>query len=245
MIPKIIHYCWFGSKQLPPLAKRCIRSWKKYLPGYEIKLWNESNFDVNIIPYVKEAYKAKRYAFVSDYVRSWALYNYGGVYFDTDVELIKPVNQVLTWGGYMGFESSPNSKNLHVNPGLGMAMERRHPFLKEMLDIYDGLHFINSDGTHNLKSIVYITSEVLVRKGLKRSDGIQCINGIFIYPKEYFNPYDGNHFVITEKTISIHYFSGSWITKKERFMKWIESHFGNRGVRVVHGIYMRIKKYKI
>ena len=85
----------------------------------------------------------------------------------------------------MGFESSPNSKNLHVNPGLGMAMERRHPFLKEMLDIYDGLHFINSDGTHNLKSIVYITSEVLVRKGLKRSDGIQCINrnvpGMHIY----------------------------------------------------------------
>ena len=104
MIPKIIHYCWFGSKQLPPLAKRCIRSWKKYLPGYEIKLWNESNFDVNIIPYVKEAYKAKRYAFVSDYVRYWALFNYGGVYFDTDVELIKPVNQVLTWGGIWGLK---------------------------------------------------------------------------------------------------------------------------------------------
>ena len=105
MIPKTIHYCWFGGNKLPKLAKRCIRSWRKYLPDYEIKEWNESNFDVNINPYVKEAYKVHRYAFMSDYARYWVLYHYGGVYFDTDVELLRSINQILKNGGYMSFET--------------------------------------------------------------------------------------------------------------------------------------------
>lgn len=246
MIPKTIHYCWFGGNKLPKLAKRCIRSWRKYLPDYEIKEWNESNFDVNINPYVKEAYKVHRYAFMSDYARYWVLYHYGGVYFDTDVELLRSINQILKNGGYMSFETSPKSKDLYVNPGLGMAMEPGHPFLKEMLDMYRDLHFINPDGTHNLKSIVMYTSEVLIGKGLQKTTDIQKIDGINIYPKEYFNPYNSEtkKFEITDKTYSIHYFAGSWFTKKERFMRWIESNFGKRTVNAIHYIYTKIIKVK-
>ena len=247
MIPKVIHYCWFGGNKLPKLAKRCIRSWQKYLPDYEIKEWNESNFDIHINQYVEEAYKAKRYAFVSDYARFWILYHYGGVYFDTDVELLKPIHRILNEGGFTGFETSYKSENLYVNPGLGMAMEPRHPFLKGMLDIYVGLHFINPDGTHNLKSIVMYTSEVLIEKGLRKTNEVQKIDGISIYPKEYFNPYNSKtkKFEITDKTHSVHYFAGTWFTKKERFMKWIESYFGKWAVCAIHYVYTKTIKPKV
>lgn len=244
MIPKTIHYCWFGDKKLPSLAKKCIHSWKKYLPDYEIKMWNESNFDVNIIPYTKEAYESKRYAFVSDYARYWILYHYGGVYFDTDVEVLKPMNEILERGAYMGFESSIESEALYVNAGLGMAVEAGNPFLKEMLAIYSRLHFINPDGSYNLKSIVKYTSEVLVTKGLVRTNKIQKTCDIYIYPKEYFNPYNyrTKKFELTNKTYTIHYFAGSWITRKERFMKWIEIHLGKWYVDIIHRTYTRIIK---
>lgn len=244
MIPKIIHYCWFGKNKFPVLAKKCICSWKKYFPDYEIKLWNESNFDVNIIQYTKEAYEAKRYAFVSDYARYWILYNYGGLYFDTDVKVLRPMDEILTRGGYMGFESSVGSEALYVNAGLGMAVEAGNPFLKEMLDIYSQLHFINSDGSYNLKSIVKYTSEVLVTKGLVGTSEIQKICNIYIYPKEYFNPYNYNtkRFDITNKTYTIHYFAGSWITSKERFMRWIDTYLGKWCVNIIHGAYSRIIK---
>lgn len=247
MIPKIIHYCWFGDKKLSPLAKKCIRSWQKYFPDYEIKMWNESNFDVNIIPYTEEAYKTKRYAFVSDYARYWILYNYGGIYFDTDVEVLKSMSVILDKGSYMGFESSVGSETLYVNAGLGMAVEAGNSFLKEMLDIYSKLHFINSDGSHNLKSIVKYTSEVLVAKGLVETNEVQKICGIYIYPKEYFNPYNYStkKFEITDKTYTIHYFAGTWITRKERFMKWIEVHLGKWYVDIIHRTYTRIIKKRI
>lgn len=111
MIPKIIHYCWFGRGPLPELAQKCITSWKKYLPDYEIKEWNEDNFDVNIIPYTAEAYKAKKYAFVSDYARFWILYKFGGIYFDTDVEVIRPIDDIVERGNFMGFETDPSLTN--------------------------------------------------------------------------------------------------------------------------------------
>ena len=123
-IPKVIHYCWFGGNPLPELAQRCIDSWRKYLPDYEIKEWNESNFNVNIIPYTAEAYQQGKYAFVSDYARFWILYRYGGIYFDTDVEVIRPLDDVLDRGGFMGFEThykeSLNPHEVATNPGLSL-----------------------------------------------------------------------------------------------------------------------------
>ena len=137
MIPKIIHYCWFGHNPLPPLALKCIASWKKYLPDYEIKEWNEENFDVNIIPYTREAYAAGKYAFVTDYARFWILYKYGGIYFDTDVEMIRPIDDIIAAGGFMGYETDPQPSSVdvclsggnetEVSSDLGLAPQPLHP----------------------------------------------------------------------------------------------------------------------
>lgn len=137
MIPKIIHYCWFGRGPLPELAQKCIASWKKYLPDYEIKEWNEDNFDVNIIPYTAEAYKAKKYAFVSDYARFWILYQYGGIYFDTDVEVIRPMDDIIERGNFMGFETDPkpqlkaDASEASVAPARPGGEPRPRPYQKD------------------------------------------------------------------------------------------------------------------
>ena len=151
MIPKIIHYCWFGKNLLPKSAKECIASWKKFFPDYEIKEWNEDNFNINITTYTAEAYKAKKYAFVSDYARFWILYNYGGLYFDTDVEVLKPMDDIMAKGGFMGMEKAEGStldnfdnNTILIAPGLGLAVEKGHTFYKEILEIYNKKHFINA-----------------------------------------------------------------------------------------------------
>lgn len=221
MIPKKIHYCWFGGNPLPPLAVKCIESWKKFLPDYEIKEWNEDNFDVNIIPYTQEAYQAKKYAFVSDYARFWILYKYGGLYFDTDVEVIKPMDDIIARGPFMGCENDASDTSLGVNPGLGLGVNPGRGLYKEIIDVYAILHFVNKDGTHNQKTIVQYTTEILCRHGLKRSNEIQECAGVWIYPKEYFCPKDFQTKVIelTANTLAIHHFDGSWWSEEDRYMQ--------------------------
>lgn len=141
MIPKIIHYCWFGKEELSDLAKKCILSWKKYMPDCEIKEWNEDNFDVNMIQYTKEAYKHRRYAFVSDFARFYILKQHGGIYLDVDVELIKPIDDLLEHKAILGFESVGR-----VNPGLILASEPNTLFLNDMIELYKGLSFIDENG---------------------------------------------------------------------------------------------------
>lgn len=215
MIPKIIHYCWFGRNPLPEMAKKCISSWKKYLPDYEIKEWNEDNFDVNIIPYTAEAYRAKKYAFVSDYARFWILYKYGGLYFDTDVEVIKSMDEIIARGPFMGCENKAEkgATTLGVAPGLG---------LYEMLvKSYEGESFINKDGSYNQITIVKRTTQLLCELGLKNTDEIQCVAGVNIYPVDYFCPMNRfNHKIeITPNTVSIHHYDASWQTPET---KWIQ-----------------------
>lgn len=179
MIPKIIHYCWFGGKPLQPLAKKCLASWKKYMPDYEIKEWNESNFDIHCCRYVEEAYTSKKWAFVSDYARFKILYEQGGLYFDTDVEVIKPLDDILARGAFMGVENyAPDA----IPPGLGLY--------KELYTAYHSRKFINDDGSLNLKTVVQYTTECLWSHGLTDSHDIQCVEGIYIYPKDYFCPKD-------------------------------------------------------
>lgn len=213
MIPKIIHYCWFGHNPLPASALKCIASWKKYLPDYEIKEWNEDNFDVNSILYTQQAYEAKKYAFVSDYARYWILFKYGGVYFDTDVELIRPLNDIIDKGAFMGIEI-PSKKNKLplVAPGLGMAVEQNHPFYKKIIDVYSELSFLNPDGSLNQKTIVSYNTELLVEHGMQPTNEIQQIASIWIYPVDYFNPLDDltGKLNITENTRSIHWYSRTW-----------------------------------
>lgn len=231
MIPKIIHYCWFGRNPLPPLAIKCIESWKKYLPDYEIKEWNEDNFNVNIIPYTKEAYEAKKYAFVSDYARFWILYNYGGLYFDTDVEVIRSMDDIVNKGSFMGCENDANDKKgISVAPGLGLGISPKHELYKEILIYYSNLNFFMSDGSINLNTVVFYTTEILFNHGLKNTSGIQNCAGIWIYPKEYFCPmsYGDGKIYLTKNTYTIHHYAGSWLPFSDIIKNKIRRILGRR-----------------
>lgn len=230
MIPKIIHYCWFGRGPLPELAQKCIASWKKYLPDYEIKEWNEDNFDVNIIPYTAEAYKAKKYAFVSDYARFWILHQYGGIYFDTDVEVIRPLDDIIERGNFMGFETDPKSQlkedasEASVNPGLGMGVAPGLGLIKKMLDFYEGRHFEFIPGGIGQLTIVHIATEVLRKAGLKQQQGIQQVDDMWIYPAEYFCPINlkTGRIHVRLNTRTIHHYAGTWQDKHFSFKEWIK-----------------------
>lgn len=230
MIPKIIHYCWFGRGPLPELAQKCIASWKKYLPDYEIKEWNEDNFDVNIIPYTAEAYQAKKYAFVSDYARFWILYKYGGIYFDTDVEVIRSIDDIVKRGNFMGFEtdSKPQLKEdaseASVNPGLGLGGNPGLGLIKKMLDFYEGKHFKFIPDSIGQLTIVHIATEVLNQAGLKQQPGIQLVNDVWIYPTEYFCPINlkTGRIHIEANTRTIHHYSGTWQDKHFSFKEFIK-----------------------
>ena len=214
MIPKKIHYCWFGRNPLPASALRCISSWRKFLPDYEIKEWNEDNFDVNIIPYTQQAYEAKKYAFVSDYARFWILYHYGGLYFDTDVEIIDSLDEIIERGPFMGIEQGASIEGKPmVNPGLGLGIEAMHLFYKRMLDIYNDLQFWTSEGKINPDAIVKLTTWELYSYGMKSSEMIQNVCGIWIYPSDYFCPMNAATGIttLTERTVSIHHYDASWI----------------------------------
>ena len=224
MIPKVIHYCWFGGNPLPKSAQKCIASWRKYLPDYEIKEWNESNFDVNIIPYTAEAYKAKKYAFVSDYARFWILYKYGGLYFDTDVEVIKNMDDIIAKGPFMGCENEAKAgatpAQLGVAPGLGLGVNPGLGLYGEILNWYNTHHFITWTGVIE-KNVVDITTEILNKNGIEILDeGVLKSSGILIYPKEYFCPKDyiTGEMNITDKTKSIHHYSATWVGNKRTFV---------------------------
>ena len=234
MIPKIIHYCWFGRNPLPESAVKCINSWRKHFPDYEIKEWNEDNFDVNIIPYTKEAYEAKKYAFVSDYARMWILYHFGGLYFDTDVEVIKAMDDIVEKGPFMGIEVDANSEEYQqVNPGLGLGVNLGLGLYKEILDYYAPLHFKSSDGSLNQVTIVKYTTNVLITNGLKQTNELQQVAGVWIYPRDFFNPLDDNtgELNITENTRSIHWYTKTWLKKRNPVRTWlvrrIHRYFGN------------------
>lgn len=219
MIPKHIHYCWFGGKPLNKLGKKCLRSWKKHFPGYEITEWNESNFDLESCRYVKEAYEAKKWAFVSDYVRIKVLYEYGGIYFDTDVEAIKSFDDILERGAYMGCENPNLKKSIMVNPGLGIAVEPHNEIYKEIIEDYEKSSFYKEDGSMNLYTIVERTTDILKKHGLKDTMDIQKVENINIYPAEYFCPInmDTGRMELTENTHSIHRYAATWVSGKERF----------------------------
>jgi len=240
MIPKIIHYCWFGHNPLPELALKCIASWKKYFPDYEIKEWNESNYDVHKIPYIDEAYKAKKYAFVSDYARFDILYKYGGIYFDTDVEVIKSFESIIKNGGFMGFDITKNAcvevaagLGIGANAGLGIGANAGLGIIYEILEFYATLNFINSDGSYNTKTVVEYVTKILKKYGLKNENSIQHIDNLTIYPTEYFSPKNfwTGVIKITENTHSIHHYDSSWMGKPMRFYTTVRNKnikiFGN------------------
>jgi mannosyltransferase OCH1-like enzyme len=244
MIPKIIHYCWFGRNPLPELAEVCIESWKKYLPDYEIIEWNESNFDVTQNNYISQAYSRGKYAFVSDFARYKILHEHGGLYFDTDVEIIKPLDDIIAEGSFMAIETPGN-----VASGLGMGTIAKLPLLKPLIEQYEYLDFIQKNGQLNQTTIVDYTSSLLVENGLKNEDVFQHIAGINIYPKAFFNPmiYDTKEIVISEDTRSIHHYAGSWCDEPSftlRLKHFLARLIGKKFFHIIQSFTHRNDKYR-
>lgn len=223
MIPKVIHYCWFGRGPMPKLALKCIESWKKYCPDYEIKEWNEDNFDLDMYPYVREAYDARKFAFVTDVVRLYALYHEGGIYMDTDVEVIKPLDSLLAYDAVSGFESPTQ-----IQTGL-MASRDGHPLFKELLDEYNGIHFVRPDGTLDTTTNVIRISNTCREYGLRLDNTLQTVRGFTLLPKDFLCPieHEGHRLVLTPNTLCIHHFAGSWVTGKALWKKRVARLLGS------------------
>ena len=230
-IPKVIHYCWFGKGEMPKLAKKCIKSWKKYGTDYEIICHNEDNFDLTQNRYLNEAYKAGKWAFVSDYARLKIICDNGGIYLDTDVELIKPIDDLLLTNGFMGFDE----KGI-VATGLGFGAEKGNEIVSEFLKDYDNIPFVLPDGSYDLTPCPDRNTEALKRLGMDIKNTSQTFMDITFLPDEYLCPmnyYTGKK-TITENTYSIHHYSGSWtsvVTKRTTRIKRII------GVRLYDKIY--------
>ena len=214
MIPKIIHYCWFGGNPLPELEQKCIASWKKYCPDYELILWNETNFDTNKIPFTMQVAKVKKWGFIVDYIRAYVVYYYGGIYLDTDVELLKPFsNDILQNTCLSGFE---NEK--FVNPGNIFAGEKECKIAKELMDFYASYSFIKENGELNITPSPIIFTSILLKHGLKQNNSYQDLGIFTVYPTEYFCPrdYDTHIFNISDNTYSIHHGAASWIDERDK-----------------------------
>ena len=221
MIPKVIHYCWFGRNPKPEIVLHCIESWKKYCPDYEIVCISEENFDIEQNRYAKEAYDAKKWAFVSDYARLKVLYDNGGIYFDTDVELIKPIDDLINENGYMGFDD-----NGVVSTGLGFACEKGNELVGHILRDYDNIPFLLPDGSYDLTPCPDRNIKVMEKLGMDLKNQNQLFMGIKMLPEDYLCPvkyYTGKK-KITKNTYSIHHFCASWISqtaKRTLFVKRI------------------------
>jgi len=232
MIPKIIHYCWFGRNPLPKMAVECIESWKKHCPDYEIIEWNEDNFDIKSNRYTKEAYESKKWAFVTDYVRLFVMYHHGGIYMDTDVEVLQNLDCFLGHKAFSGFQ------NIDEVPTGIMASEKGNDWVKYLLSYYDDHSFLKPNGepdvTNNVVTITRMTTEYT---NLRLDNTYQETDkGIVFYPKEYFCPFDYINYQnkklrsesITKNTYALHHFMGSWNSKGQKFKKKLLSLAGPR-----------------
>lgn len=239
MIPKTIHYCWFGKGKMPKLANECIASWKKHLPDYELKEWNEDNFDVNIIPYTSAAYKSKKYAFVSDYARFKILYNEGGIYLDTDVEVLRNFDTLLDNETFTGFETRDR-----INPGVIMGAQKHNAFIKEMFESYNNCHFIKKDGSLNTETVVQKITSILIKRGLKLNGKYQKISSLSIYPIHYFSPksYETGKLNLKANTYSIHHFAASWKPRHQKAEKYIWNKLGLPDFQLITRTKSRITK---
>lgn len=254
MIPKVIHYCWFGNNKKSRLIRKCIKSWKKYCKDYTIIEWNETNFNIEINDYVSEAYREKKWAFVSDYARLWIIYNYGGIYLDTDVELKKNIDIFLKHSSYFGSEDG-----MHISTGLGFGAEAGNEIVLAMLNDYNNEKFILDSGGYDLTTCpVRNTKAVFDKYDFKMVDGknIMYYKNNYIYPPDYFSPLNFNtkKMEMTNNTYSIHWFDASWFTKEQKRNKKKKQrkmrndkiiHLPNRVLKIILGEnkYNQLKKF--
>lgn len=237
MIPKIIHYCWFGRGEMPELVQNCISSWHTHMPNWEYRLWTEDNFDMLSAPaYVQEAYAAKKFAFVSDYVRIWALEHVGGLYLDTDVEVLKSFEPLMNDTAFIGLEES-----LALLPGTCvMACKAHCQWVKDMLAAYDGAHFLRVDGTLDMTTNVQRLGKRMVEGGLLRERKVQFLPvwGLRIYTHDYFSPITSTRVMRKSKnTYCIHRFAGTWVDGKKGGVRdwWI--------VREIINLLVQLKRF--
>lgn len=226
MIPKTIHYCWFGRGEMPQLAMDCIASWHKHMPDWEYILWNEDNFDVTRVAYTKEAYEAKKYAFVSDYVRLWALNKFGGLYLDVDFMVFKPFDDLLHWNAFAGFEGSKHSPLM-----MGVVASCANGvWVQEQLDHYKDRHFTKSDGSFDMTTNVQFITEIMKEQGFVQNGKEQNYKDLHVFPVDYFCPRQttGEYFR-TENTYCDHLGLRSWTEKGVGWKAWLLKLFGQRG----------------
>ena len=219
-IPKKIHYCWFGGAEKPESVSKCIASWKKYMPDYEVIEWNENNIDFSENQFAREAYEMKKWAFVSDYVRLLVLVNKGGIYFDTDVEVLKNFDDLLGYEALAGFEEEK-----YVMTAV-MAAQPNHPLLKQWLKHYEDLSFVLNGNQLNTTTNVHYFSEILKKNGLNPNGMQQNIAGIEIFPCEYFSPknYYTERIQLTMNTYAIHHFQRSWCEVEPPLKRFLRMH---------------------
>ena len=237
MIEKVIHYCWFGGNEKPKTVLDCINSWKKFFPGYIIKEWNETNFDLKCYPYVEEAYRMKKWAFVTDVARLKIIYENGGIYFDTDVEVIKPFGEIVKQRFFLGLEEHDR-----INTGVGFGAEKESEIVKAMLDAYQDVHFLDDKCKVNPIVCPVYNTKALVNIGLKFENGITQFRGGSIYPEDYFSPIGLRDGILrlTANTLSIHHFQNTWMTPWQRIIKKLRRRYG---YKYLSPIYHSLKKY--
>ena len=238
MIPKKIHYCWVGKGKMPELALKCIESWRVNLPDYELKEWNENSFDINSNFYVKEAYESRKFAFVTDYVRLYALYTEGGIYMDTDVEVLKNLDPFLDLPAFSGFED-----NVHIPTGI-MAAEKGSVWAGWQLKYYDDRHFLLPDGTLDLTTNVEIIGRLMGEKGFILRNGLYNFQNIItIFPRDYFCPksHTTGKIELTQNTYTIHHFAGSWKSTSDRLKRRIVHLIG---VKMSHRLKLFINLFR-
>ncbi len=241
MIPKVIHYCWFGGNKKSKSMLKCIESWKKHCPDYKIVEWNENNFDINCIPFVKEAYAEKKWAFVTDYARLKIIYENGGIYLDTDVEIVRNFDSLLNYKAFMGFEGEE-----HINTGLGFGAESGNEIIYSIMIDYHARKFDKDDCGNIICPI--INTEILIGCGLKPDGTRQNVGGVEFFPKEYFNPKDNQTYEVnmTENTYSIHHYDASWkkgnATLKQMIFKFIAGIIGKENFIKLKRKVKKIKK---
>lgn len=236
MIPKVIHWCWFGRGALTPLVERCMASWRRVLPEYEIKVWNEENFDVMAHPYVAEAYQAKKWAFVADYVRVYALYQEGGVYLDTDVEVVRPLDEFLTLPAFAGFEEG------NYCSSAVMGSEKGGAWVKALLEDYEGRHFVTDRGTLDLTTNVVRISALMRKRGLELTGERLDVEGwVTLFPQDYFCPksYERNRVELTPRSCTIHHFACSWYPWRDRVLNGVRLRVGALPAKVLALLWMR------
>lgn len=248
MIPKIIHYCWVGNAPKPKSVLYCIESWKKFCPDYEIREWNESNYDFTKNKYMKQAYEAKKWGFVPDYARLDIIYEYGGIYLDTDVEIIRSFDELLDQEAFMGFEET-GEKTYYVNCGQGFGAVPHHEIIKKARDLYEHVSFYKEDGTLNMLASPHYTTQTLRQFGLVQKNYQQDLKKIKIYPTDFFCPknFRTGKLIITQNTFSIHHFTASWledkIKKELEYQQKLETKYGESSARKIMYLQSVLRKY--